>query len=137
MTEPHITTIITGYVPHNLGFSMIKQFFNVLKAYKETETVYQEVTDTNRLRDASILQMEAERELAETFPAGTYEKMHFLYNGRTYLFIIGGLGNYHFDDITPDRVIDFSKTDPESDPEVPKTDPESPLQSHDLLYRPE
>lgn len=124
MTEPHITTIITSYVPHNLGFSMIKQFLNVLKAYKETEAVYDSKGFGDRLRDAAILLMEAEKELAETFPAGTYEKMHFLYNGRTYIFIIGGLGNYHFDDITPDRVIDFSKTDPESDPEVPKTDPE-------------
>lgn len=103
---------------------MIKQFLNVLKAYKETEAVYDSKEFGGRLRDAAILLMEAERELAETFPAGTYEKMHFLYNRRTYIFIIGGLGNYHFDDITPDRVIDIPKSDPESDPEVPKTDPE-------------
>ena len=116
---------------------MIKEFLDVLKAYEEAVKVSESNEIGNRLQDALVLFTEAERELAETFPAGTYEKMHFVYNGRTYLFIIVGLGNYHFDDITPDRVIDFSKTDPESDPEVPKTDPESPLQSHDLLYRPE
>lgn len=103
---------------------MIKQFFNVLKAYKETETVYQEVTDTNRLRDASILQMEAERELAEALPKGTEGKVHFKYNGRIYQLDIWGKDNYTFDDITPDHVIDIPKTDPESDPEVPKSDPE-------------
>lgn len=71
--------------------------------------------------------MEAERELAEALPKGAEGKIHFKCNGRLYQLDIWGKDNYTFDDITPDHVIeivDFAKTDPESDPEVPKTDPE-------------
>jgi len=103
----------------------MKEFLAVLKAYKETETVYRDATNVNRLLEASKIQMEAEKGLVAVLPEGTEGKVHLKYNGRLYQLDIWGVCNYTFEDITPDHVIDIPKSDPESDPDGPKSDPET------------